>query len=150
MFYFLGKYSAILLLSVLTLAGYGQALSRPNVLFIVADDLRPSMGCYGDRKAITPNMDKLAGNGIVFNNAYCQQAVCNPSRASVLTGLRPDQNGVTDLVTHFREKIPEVVTLPQAFRNAGYTAISIGKIFHNTKKRLMLFPGQPYRPATLL
>lgn len=136
MFYFLGKYSATLLLSVLTLAGYGQALSRPNVLFIVADDLRPSMGCYGDRKAITPNMDKLAGNGIVFNNAYCQQAVCNPSRASVLTGLRPDQNGVTDLVTHFREKIPEVVTLPQAFRNAGYTAISIGKIFHNTKKTL--------------
>ncbi|MCH5686874.1 sulfatase-like hydrolase/transferase [Niabella sp. W65] len=79
-------------------------MSRPNVLFIVADDLRPSMGCYGDRKAITPNMDKLAGNGIVFNNAYCQQAVCNPSRASVLTGLRPDQNGVTDLVTHFRKR----------------------------------------------
>lgn len=136
MFRFLIKYFAVLVLSVLTSRGYGQAVNRPNVLFIVADDLRPSIGCYGDQRAITPNIDNLAQKGIVFNNAYCQQAVCNPSRASVLTGLRPDQNGVTDLVTHFREKVPDVVTLPQAFRNAGYTAIGIGKIFHSTKKTL--------------
>ena len=117
-----------------SLSLYGQPVNRKmNVLFIVADDLRPDLGCYGNKKVITPNIDKLAAGGVVFNNAYCQQAVCNPSRASVLTGLRPDQTGVTDLVTHFRTKVPDVVTLPQAFKNAGYTSIGVGKIFHNTK-----------------
>jgi Arylsulfatase A and related enzymes len=107
-----------------------------NVLFIVADDMRPTLGCYGDERAITPYIDNLARRSIVFKNAYCQQAVCNPSRASVLTGLRPDENGVTDLVTHFRQKIPDVVTLPQAFKNAGYTSIGIGKVFHGSKRTL--------------
>ncbi|MCH5599817.1 sulfatase [Niabella ginsengisoli] len=123
-------------LTISFLFSYGQKGAKPNVLFIVADDLRPSIGCYGDLKAITPHIDKLAASSIVFNNAYCQQAVCNPSRASVLTGLRPNQNGVTDLVTHFREKVPDAVTLPQAFKNAGYTTIGIGKIFHGTKQTL--------------
>lgn len=117
------------------LGSYSQAVNRKmNVLFIVADDLRPDLGCYGNKKVISPNIDKLAAGSIVFNNAYCQQAVCNPSRASVLTGLRPDQTGVTDLVTHFRTKVPDAVTLPQAFKNAGYTTVGVGKIFHNTKK----------------
>ncbi len=104
-----------------------------NVLFIVADDLRPTLGCYGDEIAITPNIDRLANKGVVFKNAYCQQSVCNPSRASVLTGLRPNENGVTDLVTHFRQKVPEAVTLTQAFMNNGYQAVGAGKIFHGTK-----------------
>src|SRR5690606_26237517 len=72
--------------------------------------------------------------GTVFNMAYCQQAVCNASRASIMTGLRPDQEGVTNLVNHFREKIPDVVTLPQVFIKNGYEAVAIGKIYHGSAK----------------
>ncbi len=104
---------------------------RPNVLFIAVDDLRPSMGCYGDDRAITPNMDGLAKRGVQFDRAYCQVAVCNPSRASLMTGLRPDRLGVWTLPIHFREAMPDAVTLPQWFRKFGYTAVSHGKIYHN-------------------
>lgn len=104
---------------------------KPNVLFIAVDDLRPSMGCYGDEHAITPNMDRLASRGVQFNRAYCQVAVCNPSRASLMTGLRPDNLGVWTLPIHFREAKPDAVTMPQWFRKFGYTAVSHGKIYHN-------------------
>lgn len=107
-----------------------------NVLFIIIDDLRPNLASYGDAKAITPNMDRLAQRSVLFKNAYCQQAVCSPSRASILTGLRPDRTGVTDLITHFRKKVPDVITMPQAFKNNGYTAVGVGKIFHDTKETL--------------
>ena len=110
-------------------AGFAQ--TRPNILFIAVDDLRPSMGCYGDAVAITPNMDRLAGSGLLFNQAYCQVAVCNPSRASLMTGQRPDKLGVWTLPVHFREAQPDAVTLPQWFREFGYTAVSHGKIYHN-------------------
>ncbi len=104
---------------------------RPNILFIAVDDLRPSIGCYGDQHAVTPNIDKLASRGLVFNQAYCQVAVCNPSRASLMTGLRPDTLGVWTLPIHFREAKPDAVTLPQWLRKSGYVAVSHGKIFHN-------------------
>ncbi len=105
---------------------------RPkNILFIAVDDLRPSIGCYGDQCAVTPNIDRLAGRGLQFNRAYCQVAVCNPSRASLMTGLRPDKLGVWTLPIHFREAKPDAVTIPQWFRKFGYTAVSHGKIFHN-------------------
>ena len=104
---------------------------RPNVLFIAVDDLRPSIGCYGDEQAITPNIDRLASRGVTFDRAYCQVAVCNPSRASLMTGLRPDTLGVWTLPIHFREAIPDAVTMPQWFRRFGYRAVSHGKIFHN-------------------
>ncbi|EKJ98688.1 iduronate-2-sulfatase [Rhodopirellula baltica SH28] len=104
---------------------------RPNVLFIAVDDLRPSIGCYGDPHAITPNIDRLASRSVQFNRAYCQVAVCNPSRASLMTGLRPDNLGVWNLPIHFREARPEAVTIPQWFRRYGYTAVSHGKIYHN-------------------
>lgn len=103
---------------------------RPNVLFLAIDDLRPALGCYGDKTAITPNIDKLAARGMVFTRAYCQQAVCSPSRLSLLTGQRPDTIRVWDLGTHFRKAKPEAVTLPQHFKNKGYHTRSIGKIFH--------------------
>lgn len=106
---------------------------RPNFLFIAVDDLRPQLGSYGDSIAITPNMDRIAEMGMVFNKAYCQQAVCAPSRASVLTGRRPDATKVWDLKTHFREALPTVVTLPQNFKMHGYEARSVGKIYHDTK-----------------
>lgn len=102
-----------------------------NVLFICIDDLRVELGCYGDTPAITPNIDKLAKSGMLFRRAYCQQAVCNTSRASALTGLRPDTLDVHDLFTHFRENRPEVVTLPQMFKLQGYHTEGIGKVFHN-------------------
>lgn len=101
-----------------------------NVLFFLIDDLRPNLGCYGDRLAITPNIDRLARRGIVFNRAYCQQAVCNPSRTSMLTGLRPDETGVYNLQAHFRKKVPEAITLPQAFKESGYNTVGLGKVFH--------------------
>jgi len=105
--------------------------SKPNILFIPVDDLRPELGCYGNKIIQTPNIDKLAKNGIVFNRAYCQQAVCNPSRASLLTGLRPDSLKVWDLYTDFRSTTSNVVTLPQYFKSQGYSTIGIGKAFHN-------------------
>ena len=108
--------------------------SRFNVLFVAIDDLRPALGCYEDSVAITPNIDRLASRGTVFNRAYCQQAVCCPSRLSLLTGQRPDTIQVWDLKTHFREALPKLVTLPQHFKNHGYHTQSIGKIFHGSGK----------------
>ena len=102
-----------------------------------ARDLRPALGCYDDKTAVTPNIDQLASRGLVFRRAYCQQAVCSPSRLSLLTGRRPDTIKVWDLKTHFRTTVPDIVTLPQHFKNHGYQTRSIGKIFHGS--------GQPSR-----
>ncbi len=107
-----------------------RAVPRPNVLFIAVDDLRPALGCFGDEVVVTPHIDQLAERGTVFTKAYCQLAVCSPSRLSLLTGRRPDTIRVWDLNTHFRKAIPDVVTLPQLFRNHGYHTQSIGKIYH--------------------
>lgn len=108
--------------------------ARLNVLFLVVDDLRTNLGCYGDPVAITPSIDALAARGVRFSHAYAQQAVCNPSRASVLTGRRPDTLRVWDLQTHFRQNLPDVVTLPQHFKYHGYHTEAIGKIFHDPPK----------------
>jgi arylsulfatase A-like enzyme len=101
-----------------------------NVLFIAVDDMRPELGCYGDDYMKTPNIDKLASQGTLFNRAYCQQAVCNPSRASLMTGLRPDSTKVHDLVHHFRAGVPDVVTIAQLFKKHGYHSQAISKIYH--------------------
>ena len=114
-------------------AAYGrgqQPVSKPNVLFFAVDDLRTDIGCFGNREVKTPNIDALAMRGIVFRRAYCQQAVCSPSRTSLLTGLRPDSTKVYDLVTHFRDTVPDVVSLPQHFRESGYYTVGMGKIYH--------------------
>jgi len=100
-----------------------------NVLFIAFDDLKPSLGCYGNKEVVTPNFDKLAKSSTVFTSAYCQQAVCGPTRASLLTGVRPDKTQVWDLQTMIRDKNPNIVTLPQYFKQNGYTTMGVGKIF---------------------
>ncbi len=125
-----------LLLAFLSVA---PCLAAPNVLFIVADDLNCAVGPYVNSgsvgaTALTPNLDRLAARGVTFERAYCQQAVCNPSRSSFLTGLRPDTVGVDDLRKSFRETAPggsTLVTLPEHFKNHGYFCQNIGKLFHN-------------------
>ena len=109
--------TCLTLLLLLSACTYSVGESRKNVLFISIDDLRPTLGCYGDKTAITPNIDKIAKNGTTFYRAYCQQALCSPSRLSLLTGLRPNSTKVWDLNVHFREAVPEAVTLPQHFKN---------------------------------
>jgi iduronate 2-sulfatase len=100
-----------------------------NILFIAVDDLRPDMNSFGNKNVVSPNIDKLAKTGTIFNGNYCQQAVCGPTRASLLTGLRPDKTQVWDLQTMIRDKNPDIVTLPQYFRENGYTTVGMGKIF---------------------
>ncbi len=125
------------LLCVAVENGATTAADKPqkmNVLFVIADDLNCGIEPYGDPHAVTPNLSHLAQQGVTFLNAYCQQTVCNPSRASLLTGRYPNATRVADLRSHFRFALPESVTLPQAFRNEGYHAEGFGKIFHNTGK----------------
>jgi arylsulfatase A-like enzyme len=125
--------SLAFLASLVVLLGWAQidaAELRSNVLFIAVDDLRPELGCYGALHIDSPNIDALAASGRLFQRAYCQQAVCNPSRTSLMTGLRPDSIGVTGNHAHFRTEHPDVVTLPQLFKNHGYHTAAIGKIYH--------------------
>lgn len=129
----------LLLFSILCLINCKDSTSKveevpnkkPNILFIAIDDLRPELGVYGNPVIRTPNIDNLANDGILFENAYVQQAVCNPSRASLMTGLRPDATKVWDLWTQFRDRIPNVTTLPQHFKQNGYHSVGIGKLYHN-------------------
>lgn len=106
---------------------------RYNVLLLASDDLRPALGCYGDAFAKTPNLDRLARRGLTFERAYCQQALCGPSRASLLTGLRPDTTRVYSMNNNFRPAVPNAVTLPELFKRNGYQTESIGKVFHGSE-----------------
>jgi len=106
---------------------------KPNILFIAIDDLRPELGCYGSPIAKTPHMDALAATGLRFDRAYCQQAICSPSRASLMCGARPDTIGVIENTAYFRDLNPDIVTLPQQFIKHGYEAVYAGKIYHNNK-----------------
>lgn len=121
-------------ISTLLLCTTPSAFADRNVLFIVADDLNCAIGPYGDPIAQTPNLNRIAARGLTFQRAYCQQAVCNPSRSSFLTGLRPNTVKVDDLRKYFRDTAAggnSLITLPQHFKNHGYFCQDIGKLFHN-------------------
>jgi iduronate 2-sulfatase len=118
-----------LLFITLLSAATSWAADKPNVLFIAIDDLKPALGCYGDKTALTPEIDRMAARGTVFTKAYCQWPVCGPSRASIMTSLRPEANGVMDLKTNVRAKDANVLTLTQHFIANGYTAAGCGKIY---------------------
>uniref|UniRef100_UPI0039BDB9A7 sulfatase n=1 Tax=Formosa sp. 3Alg 14/1 TaxID=3382190 RepID=UPI0039BDB9A7 len=105
--------------------------SQPNVLVFYVDDLRAELGCYGSKTAITPNIDKLATEGVQFNKAYVQQAICAPSRMSTLTGLRPETLGIYSIFTPLRSVHKDVVSVPQLFKENGYKTVSIGKVYHH-------------------
>ena len=107
------------------------AADRPNVLFIAIDDLRPELGCYGNDVVQSPHLDALAARGLRFDRAYCQQAICSPSRASLMTGALPEDIGVVENTAYFRKLNPDIVTLPQQFIAHGYEAVYSGKIYHN-------------------
>ena len=122
---------ALGLLTISLSATVVSAAERPrNVLFIVCDDLNCDLGCYGDTTASTPNIDRLATRGRRFDQAHCNFPLCGPSRASFLTGLTPDQTRMRANGLLVRDYLPDVVTLPQAFQQAGYEATRIGKLFH--------------------
>ena len=116
---FIKATAAGVVLSMLPGCSLSSGSDRPNVLFISIDDLRPDLGCYGNREIKTPNIDKFAESGMVFMQTHCQSAVCAPSRASLMTGLRPDSTRVWHLGDKFRETIPDVITIPQHFHKFG-------------------------------
>ena len=124
----------LFVLSVITTCNLGVAFcetpERPNVLFITVDDLRPELGCYGKSHVQSPHIDKLANSGMRFDYAYCQQAVCNASRSSFMTGMRPQAIGVIGNHVHFRDQSAKVVTLPQHFKQHGYHSAAVGKVYH--------------------
>ncbi len=120
----------LLLLAFVSSALAAGGASRPNVLFIISDDLNASLGCYGHPLVKTPNIDRLAARGIRFDHAYCQFPLCGPSRNSMLTGLHPNSTGILANAEIFRQTIPSQISLPQAFRLEGYFAARIGKLYH--------------------
>ena len=107
-----------------------DAQNQYNVLFIIVDDLRPMLGCYGQPEMHTPNIDRIAEQGTLFNRAYCQYPLCSPSRTSMITGLRPETTNVLNNSTDFRQELPDAVTLPQHFKAHGYHTQSVGRVFH--------------------
>jgi arylsulfatase A-like enzyme len=110
--------------------GGAEEPKRPNVLWIMSDDLRPQLGCYGDPVVKSPHLDSLSSSGLQFDRAYVQCAICSPSRNSMLSGLRPNTTGLRGFGTRVRDAVPDIVTLPQHFKNNGYHVRGFGKIFH--------------------
>ncbi len=110
----------------------GKTTKRPNVLFVIVDDLRPLIGCYGDPVAITPNMDALAASGMRFERAYAQYPICGPSRGSFMSGLRPDTSGLMTNNAAFHKVLPDALTLNRYFKQNGYAVFGAGKVYHNS------------------
>ncbi|WP_084708827.1 sulfatase [Siansivirga zeaxanthinifaciens] len=112
-----------------------NVITKPNVLLLYMDDLRPELGCYGKKQIISPNIDALASTSLLFNNAYCNVPVCGASRASMITGMYPTKNRFLNYNTFVEQETPDAITLPQLFKNNGYTTISNGKVYHHLDDR---------------
>jgi arylsulfatase A-like enzyme len=121
--------SHCLLISLTSLQVFSQSHTKPNILFIAVDDLKTELGCYGNNRIQTPNIDRLASTGTLFKQNYVQQAVCGPTRASIMTGMRPDYTKVWDLKTRMRDMNPDILSLPQYLITQGYSTQGIGKIY---------------------
>ena len=118
---------------------------KKNVLFVVVDDLRTQLGCYGMPWVKSPAIDQLAAESLLFERAYCQQAICSPSRCSVLSGCRPDTTTIYALKRPLRTAMPDVLTLPEHFKNNGYETVSIGKVYHHPKDDLQGWSQEPFQ-----
>lgn len=124
-----------------------QVTQKPNILFIALDDLRPELGCYGNQEIISPNMDRLASEGLVFNRTYCQQAICMASRASLMSGLRPDTLNIYNTAA-LEDLAPGIPTINQQFQKNGYTIWTSGKIYHHGIDRKVQFGENNHEPET--
>ncbi|MBU6176063.1 MAG: sulfatase-like hydrolase/transferase, partial [Planctomycetes bacterium] len=121
----------VILFALIGCVSFAEAGEKQkNVLFIISDDLNNCLACYGDPRAKTPNIDRLASRGMRFDLAYCGFPLCGPSRNSLLTGLYPNSTGIHKNSQIFRQSIPNQPSMPQVFRNAGYFAARIGKLYH--------------------
>ena len=140
----------LLLLSLFSCQSSQDKEVQPNILFLSIDDLRPTLGVYGDSIAVTPNINQLAAEGMTFRRTFTQVAVCAPSRASLMTGLRPDATRVWHLGDKFREINPNTVTMPQYFAQHGYYTVNLGKIFHNYMPDSISWDEPDLRPARYL
>lgn len=140
----------LLAITILSCDNKVKETVKPNILFISIDDLRPTLGAYGDTIAVTPNIDQLASEGMTFRQTYTQVAVCAPSRASLMTGVRPDSTRVWHLGDEFRKIDPNTVTMPQHFAKNGYHTVNLGKIFHNYMPDSISWDEPDLRPARYL
>ncbi|MCD6596525.1 MAG: sulfatase, partial [Bacteroidales bacterium] len=120
---------------------------QPSILFIAVDDLRPELGCYGQLQIKSPNIDKLAAEGLTFINAYCNVPVCGASRASLLTGIRPSMNRFVNWHTYAQDDAPDAISLPEHFKNNGYYTLSLGKVFHHIDDMAESWSEKPWSPV---
>ena len=127
--------------------GVGAEPTRPNVLFIAVDDLRPQLACYGQSQMQTPNFDALAARSVLFERAYCMVPTCGASRASLLSGIRPAPRRFVSYTARADEDVPHATTLNTHFKNNGYTTISLGKVFHFPTDNLEGWSEKPWRPS---
>ena len=134
-------------LLLMLVASASAQSKKMNVLFIISDDLNCNVGAYDHYLVKTPNLDRLAREGLLFNNAYCNFPLCAPSRASFMTGLFPDQTGLKDLNTLVRERVPDVITMPQTFMNNGYVSARVGKLYHYGNPAEIGTPGHDDPPS---
>jgi arylsulfatase A-like enzyme len=129
-----------------TTAIHAQNAQKPNVLFIAVDDLRPELGCYGRPEIKSPNIDQLARSGLTFNRAYCNIPVCGASRASILTGIRPNRTRFVKYDCWQDKEVPGTVSLPMHFKNNGYTTVSLGKVYHHSEDGKGSWSQEPWFP----